>query len=235
MLSITQPARALIDPAEGVASAVEARRWVVPLLVLMLAVSFSGVAFATRWDASSAVVRELSSGGELQKTTERELADKVQTRSRVKLVGGVAKGVFLMPLVALLFAVGLKVSGWIINRSILFSRSFSTVTIAMLPIAVYHLVFGSVALASAQLGDNHAERLVPTHLGHLLTGLSPELGRLASVVDVFNIWVAVLMGLGFAAATKWSRAKGVLFGLVLYLAWSGVFLVGLPAMGGGGR
>ena len=235
MHALTQPVRALVDPVDAVPEAVGAGRWLWPLLLVALAVSFSGAAFALRWNAEAAVVRELSMSGELARLTEQELSDKIVMQSRLALVSGIAKGVFLMPLAALLFALGVKFCGWLIGRPIPFSRSFSATTVALLPIAVYHLVYGVVALASASVGDRRAEGLVPSHLGHVLTGLSPEMARLASVADVFNLWAAVLLGLGYAAATGWTRPKGIAFALVLYLMWAGVFLVGLPAMGGGGR
>src|SRR5262249_42793667 len=46
MVSVLQPARVILDPLDGLSAAVEARRWVWPLLFLAGAVSFSGAAFA---------------------------------------------------------------------------------------------------------------------------------------------------------------------------------------------
>ena len=83
--------------------------------------------------------------------------------------------------------------------------------------------------------DGQEKSLIPSHLGQVLEGLSPQMARLASTVDVFNLWTTALLGLGFSTATGMPRWKALIFALVLYAAWAGVFLVGLPAMGGGGR
>lgn len=235
MVTALQPTRALIDPADAVPASVKARRWILPLLLLMLCTSFSGAAFAVRWEAGPAVVRELSESGELSKITEKELADRITTASRVKLVGGVARGIFVMPLIALLLAVAVKIACWLIARPIPFAHAFSAVTLALLPIALYRFLFGAVALSSQSLTEAQIPKLVPSHLGVWLTGLTPEMSRLASTVDFFNLWSAVLLGIGISAATGMRRWSGIVFALVLYVAFAGVFLVGLPAMGGGGR
>ena len=201
----------------------------------MGAVAFSGFAFALRWDAASSVVRGLSAAGELAGTTEQELASKITTAGRVALVGGIARGVFVMPILALLMALAVKIAGWLIGRSIAFADSFSACTTALLPVALYHLIFGVVALSSEVLLDGQDKTLIPSHLGEVLSGLSPEMARLASAADVFNLWAVALLGVGFSAATGMPRWRALIFSLVLYAAWAGVFLVGLPAMGGGGR
>lgn len=237
MHSALLPARALIDPTGAVPASVSARRWALPLIVLVAAAVFSALALAARWDAAGSVLRELGQSGELQKVTEKELSDQIVQASRVKLVAGVAKAVFLMPLFVLLFAVAVKVAGWLIGRSIRFMDAFTVVAVALLPIALFHVVFGVVALSSPVISDAQVPALIPHHLGLVLTGLSPQLGRLASVADFFNVWSALLLGVGFSSATGMARWKGLLFGLSLYLLFAGVFLVGLPALaaGGGGR
>lgn len=237
MHSALLPARALIDPAEAVPASVSGRRWALPLIILVAAAVFSSLAVASRWDAAGSVLGDAAQSGELQKLTEQELADKVKQASRVKLVAGVAKAVFLMPLFVLLFAVAVKLAGWLINRSIRFADAFTVVAVALLPISLFHIVFGAVVLSTPLVSDAQALKLVPHHLGLVLDGLSPELARLASVVDFFNVWAALLLGLGYSTATGMSRWKGLLFGLSLYVLFAGVFLVGLPAIavGGGGR
>jgi len=68
-----------------------------------------------------------------------------------------------------------------------------------------------------------------------MPALSPVAARAASSLDFFALWSAALLGLGFSAASGLSRPRGLLVGLALYALYAGVFLVGLPGMGGGGR
>src|SRR3712207_1533731 len=101
MSTLSLSARSLIDPVDGVPAIVEGRRWLLPLLAVMVCVSLSAVAIYARWDAGPRVVGELTMSGEISKVTEQELLEKVQTSQRVQLVAGVAKGMFLMPLFVL--------------------------------------------------------------------------------------------------------------------------------------
>ncbi len=221
---------ALVDPVDGVSRAVEGQRWVLPLVFLSLSTSLSGAAFALRWDGSPAVVRELASTGELGRISERELAEKVQVKERVRLVTGVAKGVFLMPLGVLLVAVVLKFCGWLFGTKAPFAKCFTAASVAMLPIAVFHLVFAAAAIRQVGVTDKQMLTLVPSSLAAVMPEVPPKMSRLLSAVDFFNLWAAALLGLGFSAASGMRAHRALILGLILYLAYAGVFLVGLPAL-----
>jgi hypothetical protein len=49
-------------------------------------------------------------------------------------------------------------------------------------------------------------------------------------LDFFNLWGALVLGLGFAAAVGMKQWKGAIFGVFLYVLYAGVFLIGLPAL-----
>jgi hypothetical protein len=234
MSPLLQPARVLLDPLDATGPAVEARRWAWPLVFLALCVSASGTAFALRWDAGPVVVRELQQSGKLERTPENEIVEEIQTASRKALVGGVAKGVFVMPLLALVLAAVLWVCGWLFETPAPFERLMTAAALALLPIALYHLIFAVCALAQHSLPMERVPRLVPSNLA-VLGGLSPRLERMLGAVDFFNLWSVGLLGLGFAAATGMRRGRALPLCGVLYLMYTGVFAIGLPAMMGGGR
>ncbi|NTX02183.1 YIP1 family protein [Myxococcus sp. CA040A] len=237
MTSLVQPVRVFIDPVEGTPAAVEARRWVWPLLILALCVSASGTLFSLRWDATPDVIRELQASGEMATISEADLTDKIQTTTRKALVGGIAKGVFVMPMVALLLAAILWVVSWLFDRPAHFEQLMSVAALALLPIALYHAVLTLCIAAQHTLSVARVAQLVPSHLGAFLGTLSPKMARVASTVDFFNLWSTGLLGLGFAAATGMPRGRALLLALVLYVMFAGVLMVGLPGaeMAGGGR
>lgn len=234
MPSLPISARPLIDPVDGVAAAVESRRWVLPLLVVMACASLSAVALYARWDASPRVVSELTMAGEIARVTEQELIDKINTAERVLLVAGVAKGLFLTPLFALALAVVLKLTGWLLGRKADFGKCFAAGVVALLPVGLYHLIYAVCAFSQAVITDSQMTRLVPSSLAALLPQVGPKAARALAAVDFFNLWSAVLLGLGFASASGMKKGRGVLVGLVLYVLFAAVFLIGLPGMGGGG-
>ncbi len=235
MTSLVQPVRVFIDPVEGTPAAVEARRWVWPLLILALCVSASGTLFSLRWDATPDVIRELQSSGEMATISEADLSDKIQTASRKALVGGIAKGVFVMPFLALLLAAMLWVVSWLFDRPVHFEKLMSVAAIALLPIALYHLILTGCLAAQHTVSVSRVLQLVPSHLGAFLGGLSPKMARVASTVDFFNLWSTALLGLGFSAATGMPRTRALLLSLALYAMFAGVMMVGLPGSAGGGR
>ncbi|PTL85313.1 YIP1 family protein [Vitiosangium sp. GDMCC 1.1324] len=233
MSSIVQPTRVLLDPLDATGAAIEARRWFWPLLILALCVSASGTAFSLRWDAGPAVVQELQMTGKLDRMTESEISEEIQTASRKALVAGIAKGVFVMPMMTLVLAAALWVFAWLFDKSAPFGRLMSAAALAMLPIALYHLVFAICALAQYSLTEARVQDLVPSSLA-ALGGLSPKMKQVLKGVDFFNLWSVGLLGLGFSAATGMRKERAVLLCLVLYVLYIGVFSIGVPAMMAGG-
>lgn len=224
--------RALVNPVDGVGPQVEGRRWVWPLLLLSAAVSLSGASVALKWDGTAEVLKGLGAG-ELSRMSERELLDQVQTRERTRLVGAVAAGIFLMPLSVLGAAVSLKLGGWLLGAKATFAGCFTAAAVAMLPVAVFHLILAAAAFRQVALVDSQLGTLVPSSLSALFPQVGPRVARCLSALDFFNLWSAVLLGIGYSAASGMRRGRAVLFGLVLYLAWAGAFLIGLPGLGGG--
>jgi hypothetical protein len=213
-------------------AAIEARRWVWPLLFLCLSVSLSGMAFALRWEAAPATIQRLQMTGEIGRYSESELADEIQTASRKTLVGGIAKGVFVMPLMVLALAAVLWFTAWLFGTPAAFGKMMAVASIAMLPIALYHLIFAVCASAQFSMTEARVETLVPSSLA-ALDGLSPKVQKVLKGVDFFNLWSVGLLGLGFSAATGMRRGRALLLAAVLYVMYVGVFMVGLPAMAGG--
>jgi hypothetical protein len=224
----------LLNPVDGVGAAVEGRRWALPLVLLASSVSLSGAAFALRWDGTSTVLREMASAGELARASEREIAEAIQVKERIRLVAGVARGIFLMPLAVLAAAAALKLAAWLLGRSASYGACVSAAALALLPVAVYHLVFAAAALRQVAVTESQAATLVPASLAALRLEVAPKVLRALSAVDFFNLWSAVLLGLGFAAASGMSRPRALVLGLVLYAMYAAVFIVALPGLTGGG-
>jgi hypothetical protein len=171
--------------------------------------------------------------------TETELSEKIQTATRKALVGGIAKGVFVMPLLALVLAAALWVVGWLFETPAPFARLMSAAVLALLPIALYHLIFAVCALAQHSLSLDRVPDLVPSSLA-VLSGLTPKVKKVLGAVDFFNLWSVALLALGFSSATGMRRSRALLLFVVAYVLFTGVSL-GLPELmagdggGPGGR
>lgn len=229
METLSLPLRILVDPLGAIPAAVGGRRWLLPLLLMGAVTAASGALVALKLDTSRLVIAQMQMSGELTKASEREVGEAIEQAQRVALVGAIAKGLFATPLIVLLAAVALKVAAWLIGRKAPFAELFSGAALAMLPVALFHGIEMLVALRLDVITPRMAESLVPSSLLSLLgPATSPALKRVAASIDLINIWAALLMGLGFAAASKWSPWRGGLFGLFLYVLFASAFLVGLP-------
>lgn len=170
--------------------------------------------------------------GKLGSMTETEISEEIQTASRKALVGGIAKGIFVMPLLALVLAAALWVLGWLFETPAPFGRLMSAAALALLPIALYHLIFAVCALAQHSLATERVEDLVPSSLA-VLEGLTPKVQKLLRGVDFFNLWSVGLLALGFSSATGMRRSRALLLFVVAYLLFVGVS-IGLPELMAGG-
>jgi hypothetical protein len=235
--SIAQPARALVDPVDGVPQAVAQKRWVLPTLAYVLASTFSGLAVGLRLDVTQEVMMKLQMGGQLANLSDQDLADKLTSAQHLAIVGGVAKGIFLAPLLVVLVAVVLKFASWLLGKKVLFKKCLSVSAVAFLPLALYHVALGVSALYQLQIPPMKVEGLVPSTLAAVFHPKSPKLLHVLSGLDYFNLWSTVLLGLGYAEASGMKRRRALVFAFVLYAVYVGVFVIGVPAlmaMGAGG-
>jgi hypothetical protein len=226
--SLAQSARVLWDPVDGVPDAVGQRRWGVPLLLLMLASVFGGVAAASRLDVAPTVMQQLQMTGSLANMSDQDLAEKITSAQHLAIVGGVAKGLFLIPLLLLGATIAVKFAAWLIGRSTPFKACLSVVAVAMMPLVVYQLAFGVVALWQLSLSPMQLPMLLPSSLAAI--SHNPKLVHALSGLDFFSLWGTALLGLGFAKASGMSRARSLIFAFVLYGCWVGVAHIGLPAL-----
>lgn len=222
--------RTLTDPGEGVAAAVQGRRILWPLLALMAASAFAGAAFALRWDPAPGILQKLEMSGQLKGMPEAELVEQITTAGRLKLVTGIATGVFLTPLVVLGIAVVLALVAWLLGKKAPFPALFSASAVGMLPVAFGRALWGVVALAQLGITEERARHLLPSSLGAWVHVGGPTLTRVLDSFDLFQLLAALLIGVGFAAATGIRRRSGLWLGFVLFLAFVGVFGVGIPGL-----
>lgn len=237
MSAIADSARALVDPVDGARSFVDARRIVIPLLILIGATAFAGAVFALRWDAAPSVIGEMAASGELARNTEQEIADAVTTAWRTRLVGGIASGIFAVPIVVLAFAALLKLIAWLFGVTLTYVKALSVAVLCMLPKAVFHIAFGLSVLRQTALSDKMAKALLPSNLGYFFPEQQGLLAKVLASLDFFSLWGVVLLGMGFSAGSGMRRSRSLLLAFVLFALYVGVMQVGLPALmqsGGGG-
>lgn len=230
---LTSIFRTYVDPVAGVPAAVAQRRWVGPLLWVMITGAAAGATFADRLDTAKEVIPKMAEKGELAKASEREISEEIEQSQRIALVLGIGKAVLGMPLAVLFIAIAVKLFCWLLGRKSEFGALVTAASLAMLPVAVFYLLSAVVAFRQDVIAPNQAGKLMVTSLAPFFEG-PPGRGRILGAIDFFNLWSAGLLGLGIAAATKVKPWRGVLDGLILYVLFAAAVMVGLPGMMGGG-
>jgi hypothetical protein len=226
--------KVLTNPAEGVPAAIEARRALWPVVLLSLSTAFAGACFAVRWNAAPSIIRGLEASGQLKGMPEADLLDQIQQAERLKLVTSIAGGLILPALTVLGIAVALALLAWLLGKKGSFSAFFTAAAVGLLPLALAKFLYGLVALVQTSLSEDRAATLLPSSLAFVIHAQSPKLMRILSSVDFFQLWAALLVGVGFASVVGMRRRQGLLVGALLFVAQLGVFGIGLPALSAGG-
>jgi len=226
--------KVLTDPAEGVPAAIEARRALWPVVLLSVATAFAGACFAVRWNAAPSILQGLESSGQLKGMPEADIAEQIQQAERLKLVTGIAGGLVLPALMVLGIALVLALLAWLLGRKGPFNGFFTAAAVGMLPVALAKFLYGLMALVQSSVSEDRAGSLLPSSLAFVFHPQSPKLMRLLSSLDLFHLWAALLVGIGFAAVVGMKRRQGLLVGAALFLAQLGVFGIGLPGLTAGG-
>lgn len=103
-----------------------------------------------------------------------------------------------------------------------FGTSLAIVTYAQLPGIIKLLLIVVSLFAGADPEGFNIDNPVASNLGYFVDAVAhPALYRLASGFDVFNIWIIVLTGIGFACVSKVRRSTAI--GVVL--AWYGFYIL----------
>jgi hypothetical protein len=104
-----------------------------------------------------------------------------------------------------------------------FKQALSTVLYSWIPMVIYYIVVTIVTVARGKIDPTHIATLVKSNPAFLVDMKEqPVLFSLLSNLDIFTIWMLVLLIIGCAAFSKTSRAKAA--AIVLSL-WAVMILV----------
>jgi Yip1 domain len=208
-------------------------RWL--LLIAMMCSLAAGLTAAWKVDARNATLASLEKQGQIQTTSDQQIADQTKAAERTFIVMRVGSALVLPAVDLALCCVGLFALSWFL-RGRTSGRAVAAVSAAaLLPSAIGN-VFEAIAAATRRSISPSAQPLVPRDLsalyasvaGHPLAGAA---GRLLSAIDVFSLWAAFLLAYGLVFAANLPRRRAVAGTLIGWLCFR---LLTQVAMGGGG-
>jgi hypothetical protein len=209
-------------------------RW---LLLIATACSLAA-ALTASWkvDARGTTLAALEKQGQLQTTSDQQIADQTKAAERTFMVVRIG-GALVEPAVDLaLYCVGLfALSRFLRGRAT--GRAIAAVSAAaLLPSAIGN-VFEAIAAPTRRWIPPSRESLIPRDLsalvasvaGHPLPGAA---AKLLSAVDVFSLWAALLLAYGLVFAANLPRRRAVAGTLIGWLCFR--LLMHVAMAGGGG-
>jgi hypothetical protein len=209
---VPAPALALVAPDLGMERVARSGRVAAPLLLALVCSLALGGAEAYRADARQATLSELESQNKLKELSDQAIADQTRSAERAFAVKRIALAAVKPPAIWAGSLLGLYVLVWFLRARSTGPAMQAVAAAALLPHAAADALGAGAAWLASRLPLDHGP-LVPRTLADLLALAGVQLpfaaSRLAGALDLFSLWAALLLGFGFAAATRQPRGRAV--------------------------
>jgi Yip1 domain len=207
-----------VSPKQTFASIAERPSWVAPLLLMIVLATAVGSLLNTKMNWSEFIRHKAEENSRFAQLSEAEKDRAVATQ--VKFWSGFSYviGVVAIPLSALIFAlIYWGAFNLFCGAGLGYGASFGITTHAFLLTAISSIL-ALIILPLKSYGDVDPESIVATSLHAFLPEDAPKaLAALGNSLELFWIWVLVLVAIGFAAARpkkiKLGTSLGIVFGL----------------------
>lgn len=224
---------ALFAPAETFGKVAQRPVWVVPLIVYVLLSVVGTVMVMPKIDFESAVRAELEKSGQEIDDKQLELIISIQKPFVY------AASVFFIPFaIAVIAAVhmgGFRAFG----GEGRFAQYFAVTTFAWMPLLVQSIVGQVVIMTRKSISVEQLQTAVVSNLGFLTSPIdNPAQFTLLSSIDIFSLWVMLLLVIGFGIVSKLPRAQSigivVAFWLIYVIGKTGMAAIGQAMRAGAG-
>lgn len=221
----------LVSPTKTFQSIAEKPTWVVALAVLIVVGVGVTVMMSGKMDWAEIARDSMEQRGQQVPEEQMErIIDFQEKFGPAMMIGGGAIGA---PVVYLLLALVFMVLFKMLGGELDFVRSLAVVLHGMMPRAVLALLSLPVILGRDELGFEELQdgSVILSNLGAFAPeDAGPSLVALLSSLDLFSIWVVILLSIGYATVARVSKgaaAGGVVALWVVYILGK----VGLAALG----
>jgi hypothetical protein len=213
------------SPGETFADIARVPSWIVPILLLtILSLGVSGV-MMKRVDWNSFLEKKMSESPRWESLSADQKAQQLGMANKIIPYQTYAIG-FLGPV---LFVLVIGVVYWgafnlFCSAGLKFKAGYSITAHACL-IGLISSPLAILVMLLKKPGDVDPEHMMATNIGEFLSSATPKwLLKLAGSLDIFTIWLLVLLAIGFAAANPKKISKGTAYGVV-FGVWAAVVLI----------
>ena len=215
---IVRPINVLLDPGNTFTSMAHRPTWIAPLAILMLLATLTSTLTFEKIDVAQAVREQFAAQG---RTADRAQIDQGVTF--LENLKGVAALVTLLsfPVVMMFVAFVFWFAFQLAGQEMDYGASLSVTMHSMMPWAVASLLSLPVILSRDSITAQEAMRgdVLVSNLGLLApSNAAPAWAAFLSSVDLFSLWTAILLVIGYRIAAKASTATAC---SVVSLVWLG--------------
>lgn len=207
-----------VAPARGLAAAAEKKSILPPILLATVVSLVFAAVLVPRVDWEKMARAQLDRAGASAQLTPHEVEEKVATVRKLGAVstyGGAAVGTAAMAVITAFFLwMGLRLAG---ARPV-FLPTLAVASWGLLPGALARLLLVPAVLAHPAVDPREVGAMAPWSAAWFLPeGTKAQLLALASSVNLFSLWIAVLLAIGMAHVAQVSRARA---GTVVGVLWA---------------
>lgn len=227
--SFERLAGVITSPNETFASIARRPDWIVPLLIIFVLALAGGVITAMKVDFNALAHETM----EMNPKTADLPADRLETA--IKFTAATMKvSAFASPVLSvislLIVAAVLMVSFRLFAGEVTFMQAFSLTLYAWVPRVIKGVIAVIVLMSRGNISLIDLQNPVMSNLGFLADPKANPVGfALASSLDLFAVWSLILLIIGFAVATRLSRAKSAGIVIGWWIVVNLLLLIG-PAM-----
>ena len=218
--SIARVTGVLFSPGKVFEALRQRPTWLVALVILVLLGTITGYLIGQRLDWETVAREQLEQSG--RQLSEDQIEQSIEVTETIGPIMVIAGPLLFGPaaylLMALVFWVALKMLGGEFS----YKASFATTVHGLMPGAISALLTIPVVLGRSELDYSAVQTgsVLASNLGAFAAeGTSPVMMALLSSVDLFSIWNAILLTIGYSVVGKVSRGKAAAVVIGLWIVY----------------
>jgi len=217
----------LFSPDETFASIARRPDWLVPLLLFVVIAAVSGFVFVHHVDSMTAMRAQM----EERHATPDQIEQAVKINKAIFAVIAYCAPILSVVIFVLVAAI-LMLAYRMMGGEGEFKQYFSVTLYGWVPQIIQSLILTGILFFKSELvGAETLPTLVRSNLAFLVDMKEHSvLFSLLSAFDVFTIWSLILMAIGFAHVSKFSKAKSATILVTVWGFWTAI-KVGFAALG----
>ena len=194
--------------------------WLVPVALFTVMGIIMGLAMNQRMNWREYVAQQIEKSPQAAQLSAEQKEQQISIGAKIAPYS-VYLGTVIVPIVGVLIVAGIMLGAYNIlaGAGVNFGTSLSIVGYAYVPLLLSSVLF-LVVLFLKPVGTIDLENPVATNLAAFLPEEAPKwLMAMGKNIDIFLIWVTLLMAIGFSAASprklKGSKAYTIAFGMLI--------------------